>query len=215
MTLELRAELYAAFASDYDELDREGMTRMLAGLDVCSALEEMGWADLGKLEDKGSLYSLTVFKYVLPRWLELLDEEEVPNWWIDDESFKNKLRIAQWREWPLVQVESVRAVFRSWGTARMRTGRMDAFVDFLGQLEDDFAPYLTPWLRTRPLEVAQWVEAQNWRRVDPAIVLWAVEPRVEERLEAAFWANPDGEYAEVFSHAAQLLRSVRALNSES
>lgn len=207
MKPEICAALYAAFALDEHE------TGNPAGLAV--PLEEMGWDELEKLEDTTALYDLSVMKYVLPRWLQLLDEDGggCPDWILDEEGLKWSLQRKQWTQWPPAQAEGVRAVFREWGQVRMRAGHMGGFVDFLSQLEEEVAPYLDPWLRARPLEVAQWVGAQNWMRVDLAITRWAIEPRVEERLEAAFWANPGGENSEVFSGATQLLRSVRALNA--
>ena len=215
MNSEIRAALYAAFGSDYDESDRERITLMYSAFGIHSPLEEMSWDDLGKLQDKGSIYSATVLKYVLPRWLELLDEEGrgCPDFMLDEDNFKWRLQGEHWLQWPSYQVESVRMVFREWGQARMREGHMEGFVDFLSQLEEEVAPYLDPWLRARPLEVAQWVGAQNWMRVGAALVRWVSLPRVEERLEAAFWANPDGDHAEVFSGVTLLLRSVRALNA--
>lgn len=208
MSPEVRGALYAAFASERQDIGWR------TGVDV--PLEDIEWNDLETMADTTALYDRSVFKCVLPRWLELLDEdgESCPNWIVDEDMFKWRLQDEQWTQWPPAQVESVRAVFRDWGQARMRAGHMEGFIDFLGQLEEEVAPYLDPWLRTRPLEVAKWVGKQNWMRVETPIVRWATSARVEERMEAAFWANPDGENAEVFSGATQLLRSVRALNAD-
>ncbi len=206
MTPELRAALYAAFSSRTDDL-------IVAWIESDPTLETLSWEQLENLEDRALLYETAVFKFVLPRWLELLSHERAPVWDVDTWLLRYRLKGEKWRAWPNKQVEVLRRVFEEWRDQYLREGMMEEFAEFIAEIEDDAARYLDVWVRARPIEVAQWVWKSSWARPSPLRV-WLVSPRVEQKLEHVFFANPTGQHAQLLSDVIQLVRSLRAFETQ-
>lgn len=216
MTPEVRQALnnvytvFARYQDDYGFARRSGVRR---------SLQNMTWDDWKRMDDEFDMmlqiYSdlENVFRHYLPLMLEWECEQEGGgfNW-----DLYSPLVSSGWLHWPSEEVEALRRVFEAWTGAELakRDGQIPLF--FLLEVEDDLGRYLNHWVRARPLEVAQWLWTINLsEKTNKVKRHWATQQLVEERLEAAFFAHPEGEHAALFSRSIQLLRSLRALESSS
>ena len=154
-----------------------------------------------------------LFRHFLPRWLEWISEDEAEHGnlgFLDLWSLRYRLAKASWREWPTLEVTALRAVFLAWTNEALARYGGEIPLRFLAEIDEDLAPYLDLWLDADLSAVAHWLWIVNWPEVSGAQI-WVTSSQLENRLEAAFFANPDGDNAELFSRSIELIRSLRAL----
>ncbi len=178
-------------------------------------------ADLWQLDDDNDLavrlYEKEVLLHLLPRWLELLSEDETRsgvNFWnhLRLWTLKDQLNRANWQQWPAPEVAALRAVFLAWTREDVESYGGEPPLEFLTEVGEDLAPHLELWLDANPIHLAQWLWKVNWND-SPSALRWAVSSRLESELEAAFFAAPDGPNAELFSRSVELVRSLRAVET--
>ncbi len=213
MTEELRHALDKA----YDVFARYPVPKD-CGLSGQFQLRELSlkrWHQLDDEHDMGLLmYSedSATLRWFLPRWLDWLSDEtaEFPS--LDWESWYLSYRLAhaKWREWPADEVAAVRAVFLIWTREAIAQPGKEPDLYSLSQAKVDVAPHLDLWLRSNLLAVAEWLWTVSWMS-QPNERRWATSSQLENRLETAFFANPNGENADLFSRSIELIRSLRAL----
>lgn len=216
MTPELKAalgEAYTAFMSYKDSYGFAGRSGVRHSL---RQLTREDWAQMDAEFDMGvQLYSDNkneLFRHFLPRWLEWLSDDFYSHY-LDDWAFWDlgyRLNQARWLQWPPEEVEALRGVFKAWAHQELAKHDGEIPLRFLLDIKDDLSPYLDVWLQARPVEVAQWLWTIDWNEHADA-QKWATKPRVEERLEAAFFAHPDSAQAALLSRSIELMRSLRGL----
>ena len=81
---------------------------------------------------------------------------------------------------------------------------------FLRDAKADVAPHLDLWLRSNLLAVTEWLWTVSWMSQLNERA-WATSSQLENRLEAAFFADADGPNADLFSRSVELVRALRAL----
>lgn len=216
MTPELRAALdgayqvFARYKDSYDYTRRSGVSHALRNL------TRDDWRAMNREFDMVVLiYDENLLRHFLPRFLEWIEENNddqdptiIFDWLLWDVGAH--LQRMGWRNWSSEEVEALRAVFEAWTRQSLAEHRGEMPLEFLLKVEDDLSRYLDMWVEARPLEVAQWLGMVDWRKHEQAR-LWAAQPRVEERLESAFFANPEGLDAGLLSRTVELVRSLRAL----
>lgn len=69
--------------------------------------------------------------------------------------------------------------------------------------------YLEIWLDSNLPQLARWLWTENWHQYKLERD-WIVSSRLENELEAAFFADADGPNAELFSRSVEQVRSLRA-----
>ena len=228
-------DAYAIFAR-YPMPNYLGLSGAFQLRDLTSA----DWENLDSRLDLGVLmYSDggAMLRYFLPRWLQWLSEENNGfrsyAWELWDLGYR--LIHFRWRTWPADEVAALRALFEAWTRAEIsrnngappalwqskRTEAEDEtlglsefttdseLLRFLGEI-GEAALYLELWLDCNLLQLARWLWSEDLRERKNAR-LWVVSSRLESEFEAAFFANPDGENAELFSRSIELIRSLRAL----
>ena len=218
MTPELREALnnvysvFARYKDDYGFARRSGVSHAL------NNLTHDDWGRMNREFDmEVLLYEGDLFRHFLPRFLEWMREDEKEmvisfNWlWWDVSAH---LQLKGWRNWPSEEVEALRAVFEAWTRQSLAEHRGQMPLEFLLRIEDDLSRYLDVWLQARPLEVTSWLWTVNWNHNENAR-RWATQLHVEEQLEAAFFAHPEGEHAALLSRSIQLLCSLRAFEHNS
>ena len=239
MTLELRSALdnaYVVFAR-YPMPNYLGLRGNLQLRDLGIGV----WHQLNEEHDMGVLmYSDdgSMLRYFLPRWLDWLSDDifyiassDWGIWWLG-----YRLAHARWRDWPADEVAALRAVFEAWTREEIfdndgapaaswkperieeedgeSMGLVGFSVDsellrFLAEV-GDVAAYLELWLDTNLPQLARWLWMADLSSYHGARE-WIVSSRLESELEAAFFADSDGENAELFSRSIELVRSLRAL----
>ncbi len=216
MTPELRAALdgayqvFARYKDSYDYTRRSGVSHALRNL------TRDDWRAMNQEFDMVVLiYDENLLRHFLPRFLEWIEENNddqdptiIFDWLLWDVSAH--LQRMGWRNWSSEEVEALRAVFEVWTREELAKHDGQIPLEFLLEVEDDLGLYLNLWVEERPLEVAQWLWIVDWNANENARH-WAVEPNVEERLEAAFFAHPEGTGAALLSRTVELVRSLRAL----
>ena len=212
MTDDLRRALDAA----YDVFARYPLPDIwdLSGNFQARDLSLERWFKLNEERDMGVLmYSDggEVLRYFLPRWLDWLSDETVEFPGLDWELWSLSYRLvgANWRDWPTDEVAALRGVLLTW-TREEIAGGGEPDLHFLNEAGEDLTPHLDLWLRSNLLSVARWLWTINWLSQQNERS-WAVSSPLERRLETAFFANPDGQNAELFSRSIELVRSLRAL----
>ena len=209
MTLELRHALDNAYdvfarynAPDYLELGNFQLRDL--SIERWHELDDKHDVEISMYSDDGIM-----LRWFLPRWLEwLIDEEDSLTW--ESWSLGFKLARAKWRDWPDDEVAALRAVFLSWTREAIARPGVEPDLHFLSEAKADIAPHLDLWLRSNPLAVAEWLWTVSWMS-QPNERLWATSSQLENWLETAFFNNPDGEHAQLFSRSIELIRSLRAL----
>ena len=193
--------------------------------------------DLGVLMFSGNGELL---RALLPRWLEWLIQDPITRddlgcWELNDVSYR--LAWAKWHDWPADEVAALRAVFEIWTRDELaqyggappykwshheeRLGEEGEKLGLRGTSVHsellhlwaelgDVAAYLEPWLDCNLPQLARWLWIEDLSYHKGA-QNWVASSRLESELEAAFFANPDGENAELFSRSIELVRSLRAL----
>ena len=193
--------------------------------------------DMGVLmySDSGEM-----LRYFLPRWLDWLSEDfdtfDYHEWQWNLEGLSYRLNSARWHDWPADQVAALRAVFEVWAREEIaenngapptswlpecvHKGESEAMglagfsvysevLDFLAGIGE--APlYLELWLDTNLSQLARWLWIEDFHRYKTERQ-WVASSRLKTSLETAFFANPDGPNAELFSRSVELIRSLRAL----
>ncbi len=192
--------------------------------------------DMGVLmfSDDGEL-----LRYFLPRWLEWLSDGATSfnssewQWW----DLGYRLAHAKWQNWPADEVATLRSVFGVLTREEIahhngappapwlhRSNNLGEEGKLLGLAEFSVASellellctigdaplYLEFWLDTNLPQLARWLWLENLPSHKGARD-WITSSRLENRLETAFFNNPDGEHAELFSRSIELIRSLRAL----
>ncbi len=220
MTPQLRAalnnvySLFARYKDDYGYARRCGVSHALRNL------TRDDWHAMNREFDMVVLiHDVDLFCHFLPRfleWIEENNEDQSPEIIFDSLLWDvgAHLQHMGWRNWSSEEVEALRAVFEAWTRQAMAEHQGRIPLEFLLKVEDDLSRYLNIWLDARPLEVVRWLLTLDWSTAEN-VQKWATQQLVEERLELAFFANPEGEHAALFSRSIQLLRSLRALESNS
>lgn len=156
-----------------------------------------------------------MLRHFLPRWLEWLSEDKARSglnyyrhWGLYN--LKAHLNHANWQTWPALEIAALRAVFLAWTREDVTNYGGEPSFDFLIGIGKDLAPHLELWLAANLPSVAQWLWTVNWNDAKGAQD-WVASSRLESELEAAFFADPDGPNAELFSRSVELVRSLRAL----
>ena len=241
MTPELRHALdnaYDVFARyDVPEYLSLGGNFQLCDLTVARwhALDKQ--RDLGVLmfSDDGEL-----LRALLPRWLEWLIQDpatrdDLGYWELDNIGYR--LAWAKWQSWPADEVAALRALFEIWTRTELAEFggappyKWSHHEDRLGEDGEqlglsgasthsellhlwaevgDVAAYLEPWLDCNLPQLARWLWLEDLDRHQGA-QNWVASSRLENELEAAFFADADGPNAELFSRSIELVRSLRAL----
>ena len=161
-------------------------------------------------------------RYFLPRWLEWLsDDQDLPNapsvWEMWEwQQLAGTLKRARWQDWPAPEVAALRAVLLAWtrqnvaghGSKPPHYNRESA-LEFLTEIGEDLAPHLEAWLDANAPALARWLWTVHWD-ANSSVREWAVSSRLESALEAAFFADPDGANAALFSRSIELVRSLKA-----
>ncbi len=210
MTRELRAALdrvYVVFAHYKDPQN------IVTRCHISRTVRQLTRADW---EHMDSEFDMMVYIYsdkeqMFRHYLPLLLEWECGGQGVTDLDFP--LNWAHWRQWPVEEVEALREVFEEWIRDALSQQDRQIPLYFLLEVEDDLARYLNHWVKARPLDATQWLWTHDWRHVQEMVFKWAVQPLVAEEIESAFWANPDGKHAALFSRTLELLGSIRSLRS--
>ena len=156
-----------------------------------------------------------VFRHFLPRWLEFVSSEEATSdfltFW-DAYDLSHHLQRERWKTWPANEVAALREVFLAWTREETQKYEGAPPLWFLQKIEEDIAPHLEIWLNADLLAIAQYLWEIDWPN-NPDFRRWVVSSRLESELEAAFFVAPDGPNAELFSRSVELVRSLRAFET--
>ncbi len=159
------------------------------------------------------LLEADVLRHFLPRWLELMRDDATDTnfkfWW-DEWRLEGTLEYTKWLTWPAPEIVALRAVFLAWTREALAKYGGEPPLDFLIKVGEDLAPHLELWLDADLPALARWLWMVNWPDT-PTAQHWATSSRLENELEAAFFADSDGPNAELYSRSIELVRSLRAL----
>ena len=207
-------ELRHALDNAYDVFARYQAPDYL-GLGAQFQLRDLSFARWRQLDEKHDMDLLmyssdcVTLRWFLPRWLDWLSNEEVPLTW-ESWGLGYRLASAKWRDWPATEVAALDAVFMAWTRQAIARPGDEPDLHFLSEAKADVAPHLDLWLRSNLLAVTEWLWTVSWMS-QPNERRWAVSSQLENRLETAFFNNPDGENADLFSRSIELVRALRAL----
>ncbi len=87
-----------------------------------------------------------IFRHFLPRLFELAFQ--IPASVLDPEDIAGKLNLAEWRTWPVDEIEAVQSfLMAAWEYALASDdySEIDDLLSAIGQAEDDMSPYLEAW----------------------------------------------------------------------
>lgn len=191
-------ELYRVFAW----YRGPGPSSVLEYKDIRKPLRELTASDWHKLIC-GEPYSIAyfeadIFKYFLPRGLELIDSQPRPK--IMPEQIDNievGLRRHKWLQWPAEQVEALRVLFDRWvlenAENQEKYDRIPLWL--LWEIESDLSRYLQPHLKSHPVKVARWLNEMRWNPPQENMRAWALRHEVIQPLEEAFYQNDNEDDA--------------------
>ena len=159
------------------------------------------------------LLDADVLRHFLPRWLELMRDDatdaDFKFWWADWQ-LEHRLNYTKWLTWPAPEIAGLREVFRAWTREDVAKYSGEPSLDFFIKIGEDVVPHLELWRAASLSALARWLWTANWAAL-PSARNWAVSSHLESELETAFFNNPDGENADLFSRSIELVRALRAL----
>jgi hypothetical protein len=88
-----------------------------------------------------------IFRHFLPRMFEL-EFQVTYSYILDPEHIAGKLNLAEWRTWPVDEIEAVQSfLMAAWEYALASDdySDIDDLLSAIGQAEDDMSPYLEAW----------------------------------------------------------------------
>ncbi len=162
------------------------------------------------------------FKYFLPRILELFPFQDLDA--VSPELVARKIFDAGWKDWPEEERVAVRAYVEAvWDL--LLTHEVGSLLlqaeDVLGwavRLIGDVGPLLSTWERTSTqaadVHLARLVEAFGYTPErapkelgsgGATVARWLFRAQTQQRLENAFFTNPDGPYSAELSSSADIL----------
>lgn len=212
MTPELQSALECAYSVFEDYKDPFNCERKSG---VRHPLHQMTRGDWSRMHEE---FDLTVllgdslfYRHFLPcilEWTYEANNGEDGYWGL--ENLSRYLSTHGWLRWPHEEVESLRNVFGWWTCEALLYHNKKPPLALLLDVADDVRSYLNPWVVSHPIEVAQWIVEQDWLCPRQVLLRWVTQTLIEERLEAAFWDEPDGTHAALSSRSIESVRLLSA-----
>ncbi|MFY0523776.1 hypothetical protein ACN28I_11580 [Archangium gephyra] len=162
------------------------------------------------------------FKYFLPRILELFPFQELGA--VSAELVAEKILYAGWKDWPDEERAAIRAYLEAlWDLLLTReVGSLlvqaEEVLGWAVRLFDDVGSLLSAWERTATpaadVHLARLVEAFGYTPErapkelgsrGATVARWLFRAQTQQRLENAFFTNPDGPYSAELSSSADIL----------
>lgn len=174
-------------------------------------LDELTASDLAKYAAKAvsSWGTITDFKHFLPRLLELLTEDaNSPDQGINPPVLLEKLRHAQYAQWPERERHAVETFLRAWWQAALDTYpaalTAETCLVSIAQIVTDIDPYLASWQQSRSIPAMRHL----------AEFVFAVADDLQERgtITGPFWSYPEAPRFRVIEWLGEF-RTINALEN--
>ena len=155
-----------------------------------------------------AFYEADIFKYFLPRGLEIIDSQRRLKISPDQFEIEAGMRNHNWLQWPVKEVEALRNLFDRWVKegAEFEEEEYAISLFFLWEIESDLSRYLQPYLHSHPLKIARWLNEMSWNPLRENVREWALRPDVILCLEDAFYHTDDEEESADLVEAIDNLR---------